>query len=279
MPVETVGGLIAAGRKRLQLAGIAGAALDARLLFQHASGLRHDAIISESEQEITPKVAQGFRALIARREGHEPVSRIIGEREFHGRSFVVAPSVLDPRPDTETLIEEALAQLGQSPRILDLGVGSGAIIVTLLAERADATGVGVDVSTKALAVAETNARLHGVGQRLQLVHGSWFDGVEGVFDAIVSNPPYIPAGDIAGLSPDVRDFDPALALDGGADGLSAYRRIAAGVRAHVAAGGKIMVEIGAGQAGDVTALFTVAGFSLLNRRSDLGGHARVLSFC
>lgn len=276
MPPETAGGLLAEGRRRLAASGVAAPALDARLLLQHAAGLSHEDIVAEPRRETA--AGDEFRTLIARRQAHEPVSRILGEREFHGRLFHVTPAVLDPRPDTETLVEAVVARMGAGARVLDLGTGSGAIIVTILAERTDATGVATDLSAAALQVANANALRHGAGQRLRLVHCSWFEGVEGLFDVIVSNPPYIPLGDIAGLTPDVRDFDPWMALDGGPDGLMAYRRIAAGARPHLAEGGSVMVEIGAGQQRDVEAIFQAAGFALTAEAKDLAGHVRCLAF-
>jgi release factor glutamine methyltransferase len=215
---------------------------------------------------------------IARREAREPVSRILGEREFHGRPFRVTPDTLDPRPDTETLVQMALALMPKTARFLELGAGTGAVAVTLLAERPECFGVATDISAAALAVARGNAERHGVADRLRLLEGSWFEPVSGVFDIIVSNPPYIPAGDIAGLSPDVRSFDPRLALDGGADGLDAYRAIAAGAADRLVPGGHVAVEIGAGQAAEVAAIFLLAGFLPAGQHLDLGGHVRCLAF-
>jgi release factor glutamine methyltransferase len=215
--------------------------------------------------------------LLARRVFGEPVSRILGVRNFFGRDFVVSPEVLDPRADTETLVEAALPLLGQG-RILDLGAGSGAIIVTLLAERPEASGVAVDLSPGALAITADNARRHGVASRLSLLEGSWFSPVEGCFDLIVSNPPYIPAGDIEGLDREVRDFDPHLALAGGTDGLDAYRVLAGGAARFLSPSGALLLEIGAGQAAAITGLFVGEGWQLAGQFRDLGGHVRVLKF-
>lgn len=276
MPPETVAALLAEGRRRLARSGRATPALDARLLLQHVAGLTHEEIVSSPSLEIS--AGAEFRALIARRERHEPVSRILGEREFYGRAFKVTGAVLDPRPETECLVEEAL-RLGRSDaRILDLGTGSGAIIVTLLAEWPGATGVATDISAEALAVARANSgRLLGA-DRVRLVHGNWFEGVEGEFDLIVSNPPYIVHADLGGLPRDVRDFDPAVALDGGADGLAAYREIARAARPHLSGDGSILVEIGAGQEAEVEAIFRQAGFALDAAKTDLAGHVRSLAF-
>ena len=227
---ETRRALLKQAGERLAAGGIETAALDARLLFQAASGLRHEDIVAEPDLIVPPDVAARFSMFIERRCKFEPVSRILGTREFYGRSFRVTPDVLDPRADTETLIGAALGLVkGKGPlRILDLGTGSGAIAVTLLAELPGATAVASDLSAAALAVAKGNAEALGVAGRASFVQANWFEGIGGKFDLIVSNPPYIPLGDIAGLAPDVREFDPPRALDGGPDGLEAYRRIAVG---------------------------------------------------
>jgi release factor glutamine methyltransferase len=204
----------------------------------------------------------------------------LGNREFYGRSFRVTADVLDPRADTETLIGAVLA-LAKSKgplRILDLGTGSGAIVVTLLAELPGAKAVASDLSAAALQVAKGNAEALGVANRASFVRANWFDGVDGQFDLIVSNPPYIPLGNIAGLAVDVRDFDPPKALDGGPDGLEACRRIASGAGGHLAPKGHIILEIGAGQENAVNDLFRGQGFVRESRHFDLGGHVRCLAF-
>jgi release factor glutamine methyltransferase len=260
--------------------GIDRAALDARLLFQAASGLRHEDIVAEPDFIVPPGVAAHFLSLIERRRKFEPVSRILGSREFYGRSFRVTADVLDPRSDTETLIGAVLGLAkGKGPlRILDLGTGTGAIAATLLAELPGATAVASDLSAAALAVAKGNAEALGVAGRASFVQANWFEGIGGTFDLIVSNPPYIPLGDIAGLAADVREFDPARALDGGPDGLEAYRRIASGAGGHLAAKGHIVVEIGAGQENAVNELFTGQDFVRESRHFDLAGHIRCLVF-
>ena len=273
MARETLAHLRKWGAGALRAADIDGADLDARLLLQHAAGLAHEDLVADPQKTVDGAL---FRVLINRRAASEPVSRIIGQREFHGRDFMVTPDTLDPRADTETVIEEALA--GEASRILDLGTGTGAIAITLLSERPRWTGIATDISSRALAIARANAARHGVADRLGFVHGSWFDGIAGRFDLIISNPPYIPLATIATLERDVKDFDPHQALDGGPDGLEAYRRIAAGAGAHLAGSGRVVLEIGAGQAADVTRIFELAGFSRLNGRKDLGGHIRALTF-
>ena len=266
--------------ERLAAGGIETAALDARLLFQAASGLRHEDIVAEPDLALPPEVAARFTVFIERRCGFEPVSRILGTREFYGRSFRVTPDILDPRADTETLIGAALELAkGKGPlRILDLGTGSGAIAVTLLAELPGATAVASDLSAAALAVAKGNAEALGVAGRASFVQANWFEGIGGKFDLIVSNPPYIPLGDIAGLAPDVREFDPSRALDGGPDGLEAYRRIAGGAGSHLPPQGHVVLEIGAGQENAVNNLFKAGGFDRESRHFDLSGHVRCLVF-
>lgn len=278
MRPRTAGELLREARARLAAAGCEQPALDARLLLEAAAGLSHSEIAAEPGQLVNEEAQARFTQLVVRREAHEPVSRILGFREFYGRRFRVTPAVLDPRPDTETLIGEALKVVKPGGRILDLGTGSGCIAVTLLAECATCNGVATDLSASALAVARGNAEALGVSGRLKLVQGDWFAPVEQLFDLIVSNPPYIPAGDIARLDPDVRDFDPRGALDGGADGLEAYRRIAAGAGRHLAPGGQVMVEIGAGQAEAVAAVFRSHGLGLQKASRDLGGRVRCLAF-
>jgi release factor glutamine methyltransferase len=276
--MPTVEALLAQGRAAL--VDTETPSLDARLLLQHATGLSHAALIADPERVVEVDVVATFEALTKRRAAFEPVSRILGTREFYGRSFCVTPAVLDPRADTEVLIDVCLAKLDrtQPQRVLDLGTGSGCIAVTLLAERPLATGVAVDVSVAALAIAQENATSFGVSPRLSFVQGHWFSSVEGGFDLIVSNPPYIETETIAGLDVEVKDHDPHLALDGGVDGLDCYRAIASGACAHLNRSGRVIVEIGAGQAAGVTAIFSQSGFVLAEQRLDLGGHVRVLAF-
>jgi release factor glutamine methyltransferase len=273
---DTVAAALARARARLVAADLVDASSDARLLMQRVLGCDHAGLILAGERVMTDAEQAALDALVMRRLAHEPVSKILGEREFYGRPFRVTADVLDPRADTETLIDLALQH--RATRLLDLGSGSGALAVTLLAEWPEATGVAVDLSEKALAVTAENAGRLGVASRLTLLQGAWFAPVEGRFELIVSNPPYIPSGEIAGLDPDVRDHDPHLALDGGADGLSCYRAIAAGAAAHLAPEGRIIVEIGAGQGPDVARIFAGAGFRLAAERPDLGGHVRALLF-
>ena len=278
MPPDTLASLLAAATRRLKAAGSDTPTLDARLLLQAAAGLTREDLILGPDRALSPEQLSAFEGFVVRRERHEPVSRILGEREFYGRVFKVTSATLDPRPDTETIIEAALKLMPKAARLLDLGTGTGAIAITLLVERPDASGVATDLSPDALAVARENAARLGVADRLTLLAGSWFAPVSGGFDIILSNPPYIPAGEIAGLAPDVRNFDPALALSGGTDGLDPYRVIASGAAAHLGAGGHVLVEIGAGQADAIAAIFAAQGFEAAGRHRDLGGHDRCLVF-
>ncbi len=278
--VNTYGEALAAGRQLLEKMGIETAALDARLLLRAATGLEHADLILHLEQTASPMEINQYNGWLVRRARFEPVSRIIGMREFYGREFSLSPDVLDPRPDTETLVDLVLSRHGAETarNVIDLGSGSGAIIVTLLAERPLWTGTAVDISRNALAFTSINARDHGVAERLTYFAGSWFDGIAGLFDVIVSNPPYIRKADIAGLPMAVQGYDPHLALDGGADGLSCHRAIATGAARHLAPNGMIAVEIGAGQEPDVSGIFAARGLSLVESRPDLGGHVRGLAF-
>ena len=230
---------------------------------------------------LAPDAAARFGAFVERRLEGEPVSRIIGIREFYGRSFRIDASTLDPRPDTETLIEAALGfEDRETPlSILDLGTGSGCILVTLLAELPQASGVGVDVALGALELARANAEILGVGDRAAFLASDWLEAVEGSFDLVVANPPYLSAADMAALSPEVRDHDPAPALDGGPDGLSAYRRIVRGLRKALRPGGFALFEIGPDQARAVARLLADAGLDGGESQHlwrDLAGRPRVV---
>lgn len=211
----------------------------------------------------------------ARRAGREPMSHIFGYRDFWKHRFKVTADVLDPRPETETLVEIALAE--PFSRVIDLGTGSGAIICSLLAECPDATGVGTDVSERAVLVAGENAARLGVADRLILPLSDWWDDVGGVYDLIVSNPPYIARAEMANLAPEVRDHEPREALTDEADGLSAYREIAGGVLAHLSPGGRLLVEIGWRQGAEVAEILTDAGLMDITIHSDLGGRDRVVA--
>ena len=230
-------------------------------------------------------MAQRLRELTARRVLREPMAYILGEREFWGLPFKVSPAVLVPRPDSETLIEAALALMPdrQRPwRILDLGLGSGCLLLTLLREYPAASGVGLELSAEALAVAQANAQALGVDARARLVAGDWRQSdwhrrLGGPFDLLVSNPPYIEAGEIDQLMPEVARFEPRWALDGGADGLDAYHAIASAAPALTVPGGRILVEVGEGQAPEISKLFAAEGLTMESPWKDLAGIDRVVS--
>jgi release factor glutamine methyltransferase len=268
----------------LRQAGIETPELDARVLLCHAAGLSHETYIAGAREALPADAAPKLQDAIARRLAREPVARITGGREFYGRSFVLGKDTLDPRPDTETLIEAALGLVREQGwqekplKLLDLGTGTGCILVTLLAELPLATGLGTDLSLGALAVAAANARTHGVASRAAFITADWLDAVSGKFDLVLSNPPYLAAREIAGLATEVAAHDPHLALNGGPDGLEAYRRIAMRARDILTADGRLLVEIGPAQGEDVSAIFARAGLNpeLGEGRRDLAGRPRVI---
>lgn len=272
--MSTAAQAMAAAAARLRAAGVADPARDARVLLAHAARIEASRVTLIAPEALADEVEDRYEQLISLRAVRVPVSHLLGEREFYGRRFKISGDVLDPRPETEILIESALAEPFQ--RVLDLGVGSGCILVTLLAERTEATGVGVDLSEAACLQASANAVLHKVQTRAQILQSDWFAAVDGQFDLIVSNPPYIARDEMAGLSEEVRRHEPEMALTDGGDGLGAYRRIAAGAGQHLTANGRLLVEIGPTQAKDVSQILTEHGFSQLRVVPDLDGRDRVL---
>lgn len=251
------------------------AAREARLILQEATGWSAARCATADPDDMPPDAQVQADAMVLRRKSHEPLSQILGAWSFYGRDFVVSPHVLTPRPDTETLIDVALEQ--PFSRLLDLGTGSGAIAITLLAERPCATGLATDLSLEALEVAGRNAAALGVDGRLRLMTADWFAGLVGQFDLIVSNPPYITAEAYGALDPTVRDWEPRLALTPGGDGLSPYRKICCGASGVLAAGGRLMVEIGHDQGEAVAALLEAAGLADVRVHPDINGKDRVVS--
>lgn len=266
-------------RKRLEAAGIDTPVIDARLLLEAGAGVSRLDIVTDPRRPVTQQQVEAVEALARRRLAREPIGHILGRKAFWKLDFDVNADVLSPRPETELLVEVAMETLAiDAPaRVLDLGVGSGAILLSILADRPLTTGVGVDVSDAALAVARRNVEKLGLQDRAELRSGNWSNNITETFDFVVSNPPYIPTGDIDGLEPEVAQFEPRLALDGGADGLDAYRLIIGQLPALLSPGGGFAFEVGRGQAEAVRALAEAQGFVTATPRLDLAGIARVVS--
>ncbi len=267
-------------RDLFRKAGIDTAELDARLFAEAAFEMDRLELVNREREDVPAKQLKALEAFAARRLKGEPVVRILGEKEFWGLSFKLNAATLVPRPETELLVERGLEVIGalNSPRILDLGTGTGCIPISLLSEYSDVTAVAVDLSAEALEMARFNANRHGVGNRFKTLKGSWFDPLEPGerFDLITSNPPYIETSVIAGLMPEVREHDPRLALDGGPDGLAAYRAIAAEAGLFLAAEGVLLLEIGFNQGHTVSDIFVGAGFAEVEVVPDLSGQDRMV---
>ena len=265
----------------LRATGLPSPDLDARLLIGHVLGLDHAGLATQASRALSPDERETIAALATRRLSREPVARILGRKEFWGLDLNVTPAVLVPRPETETVVEAALAPIADRTRalkVLDLGTGSGAILLALLSELPNAVGVGTDRELGALKVARSNAENLGLASRVHFVACDFGAALGGGFDLVVSNPPYIATRDIASLDADVRDHDPRLALDGGADGLDAYRAIGRDAARLLAPGGRLLVEIGQGQGAAVRELFAAAGLAQEGPiRNDLSGIPRVVT--
>jgi len=278
--MKSYGAALADARAVLARAGIESAALDARLLLAAASGLEMAALVARERDELPELAAREFGAHLERRRRGEPVARILGEKEFWGLKFRLNAATLIPRPETETVVAAVLAEAGRLPArpvICDLGTGCGAILIALLRELPGATGIAVDISGEALEVARDNAKRLGVEGRIGFRQAGFSEAPHEAFDVMVSNPPYIRADAIASLAPEVREHDPRLALDGGADGLAAYRAILDGVGALLKPGGFAAFEIGLGQAGRIAELCRNAGLGEVDFVSDLAGIERVVT--
>ena len=266
-------------KRRLQAAGVDSPVIDARLLVEAAAGATRTDIIAEPRRALSADQMAALEGYLVRRERREPVSHILGAKGFWKIMLRVSPAVLTPRPDTETILDVVLPLFAEHEAFnaLDLGVGSGAVLLAILAERPAARGLGVDVSEEAIAVARENAANLGLAARAALMRGDWTAGLDDdQFDLVVSNPPYIPTEEIATLAPEVRDHEPRLALDGGPDGLSAYRELAPQILRVLVPGGRFAVEIGPDQAGAVEALFRDAGAEALSVTKDLANRQRVV---
>lgn len=277
--MTTVADLLGRGEAVLAGAAIAQPRLDARLLLQHALGTDHAGLIARLGEGVEEPVAGRFEALIVRRASGEPVSRIRGEREFYGLPFKISPAVLDPRPETELLVDRVLADHGdrKAPwRFADIGTGSGAIALALLANLPAATCVALDISAQALEVALENAANLGLAARFSPLPSDYLSNASGEFHFIVSNPPYIPANEIGGLSREVREHDPLAALSGGGDGLDAYRAILTQAAGHLLPGGRLYLELGAGQSGQVARLARENHWVVCGVYHDLAAIERVM---
>ncbi|MGO4388019.1 peptide chain release factor N(5)-glutamine methyltransferase [Microvirga sp. 2YAF29] len=267
-------------RQLLAQAGFETAALDARLLLLTALGIAATDLVIHPDTALTPEQEQILADFTRRRLAHEPVARIVGEREFWGLPFRLSPDTLVPRPDTETVVATVLELLPdrQAPlRIVDFGTGSGCILVALLYELPQATGIGIDLSEGALRTARGNAWANGVGERSRFVASRWADALSGTFDVIVSNPPYIASSVIPTLAEEVREHDPLLALDGGQDGLEPYRILLGEAKRLLAPGGLLAVEIGYDQEEALRSLAAEKGLEILNVAHDLSGHPRCVA--
>ncbi len=288
--METADDITRRIRDALAAMGVDTAALDARLLVMRGAGFSDVDLITDGRTPLPEEAIEKIENMASRRVAGEPVSRILGEKEFWSLSFKVSPDTLDPRPDTETLVSAALkcahslipnesqGSSGAPLRILDLGTGTGCILIALLTELPNATGVAVDINPGALAVARENAARHGVQSLMEFRHGNWFEPMKNdeSFHIIVSNPPYIPAKDIESLAVEVRNHDPILALSGGVDGLDAYKIILDGMKKHLACGGRALFEIGQGQEDDLARLSEDSGLCVRESYRDLGGIVRVV---
>lgn len=294
--------IIASSIKRLTGTGIDNPQLDARLLCCHALGLDRAQLLSQSQRVLTKDEIAAIDSMITRREKRESVARIIGKREFWGLDFALNEATLEPRPDSETLVEAVLKRIQDSGfgirekiSILDLGTGTGCLLLSLLHELPQATGVGIDINPRAVEQAQTNAQSLGLDRRAAFKTGSWltplsppprWEGQGGGsaaetnaerFDIIVSNPPYIPASDITDLMPEVRDHDPLLALDGGEDGINPYRLLIPQLKDFLNPGGIAAFEVGQGQAEQIADLFQQNGFTNTSTHKDLGGINRCVT--
>ncbi len=266
---------LAAITARLKASGIEEPRREARLILAAALGTNAAGVMARDEVD-----EAAYEQLVARRAAREPLAYITGHKEFWGLDFAVSPATLIPRPDTETLVE-AVIEAGLRPRtVLDLGTGTGCLLLAVLHEMPEAFGVGVDINPQAAALAQRNAQALGLGHRAAFLAGSWAKALEAQFDLILSNPPYIEQADLAGLMPEVTAYEPATALDGGADGLTAYRAIIAALPRNLAPNGLAVLELGAGQAKSVAALAAASGFAA-TLRQDLAGveRALLLKFC
>jgi release factor glutamine methyltransferase len=279
-----IASLLSRASSLLAAAGIDGAAREARLILQHVGAIPVATQIAFSERQVAAETVALFDQAVARRQQREPLSHILGYREFWSLPFRVTPDTLDPRADSETLVESVLDELKKTGadwqardlRLIDFGTGTGCLLLALLSELPNARGLGIDLNPGAVTVARENAQALGLADRAAFQEGNWDQGLTESFDVVLSNPPYIPSGDIAGLQPEVARYEPHLALDGGSDGLSAYRSLAEVLLRRMKPDGLAALEVGAGQCADVVALMQKAGLRHLREARDLQGHERIV---
>ena len=264
------------GVRLLRESDVPEAAGDARRLLAHALGVVPGRLTVVLPDPLADGIAETYEDLLRRRAKREPVSHLVGTRSFWGRDFLVTSAVLDPRPETELLVAVALEE--PFSRVLDLGTGSGCLLMTLLAERLNATGQGLDLSPAAIEVARANALRHGVTDRAEFALSDWFAAASGRYDLIVSNPPYIAVQEMPGLEPEVRDWEPRLALTDEGDGLEAYRAILSEAREYLAPGGRLALEHGPTQARAIADIGMGQGFAAPEHRRDMDGRDRVCVF-
>jgi len=276
-PRPTIGEALRAATACLARAGVTSARQDASALLAEVRGCDRLALLRQDREPFDPAGERDYKALLQRRLRGEPVSRIRRRREFWSLDLAIGPAVLDPRPDSETVVAAVLDHVGprdRALRLLDLGTGSGCLLLALLSSLPNAWGLALDKSAAAAAVARANAGRLGLGQRTAVLVGDWLTALDGTVDVVVANPPYIRTDAIAALSRDVRAYDPVAALDGGADGLDAYRAIVPDLRRVLAPGGLAALEVGSGQASAVALQFVRAGFRVIETRTDLAGMPR-----
>ncbi len=276
---HTVGAAFSAASRRLARAGIAGARLDARVLIGHALGAGDGAVLGHTRRGLTPDERRRLAALVARRARREPLAHIVGSREFWSLPFAVTADTLVPRPDSETVVEAALGWVADPDAplsVLDMGTGSGCLLLALLSELPRALGVGIDISEAALKVARGNARALGLEGRVRFVRSHWGAGLRRRFHVILANPPYVPDGDFWALEPEVSAFEPRLALAGGADGLDGHRAVAPWLAGLLAPAGAVFLEIGAGQGPAVAGILRGHGLQHVETKCDLAGIPRCL---
>lgn len=280
----TLGTLMTEAVAALRDAGIENARMDARILLSDAAGVDSSRIAAWPEDTVTMDKAKTFRNMVARRLKHEPVSRILGQRDFWRHSFRLSPETLDPRPDSETIVELALDWLedANAPTVLDFGTGTGCLLLSIIGDLQNASGLGVDISEGAVTCARENANRLGLADQVEFRVSDWDSAItdaerKGRFDLIVSNPPYITQADMEKLSPEVRQYDPRLALTDEGDGLGAYRILSQAAFSLVKPAGFVIFEIGQGQEKDVSRLLVEAGFVGIEYREDLGGIVRCVA--